>query len=77
MQYYYDLIYTMFTYRLAIGSHQLGFQMSLEDGFNVEVLVKLPLKMQEELKGASFYEDDDESGRRTVYSLLTGESIAM
>ena len=35
------------------------------------------MKMQEKLKGASFYEDDDESGRRTVYSLLTGESIAM
>ena len=74
---YYDLIYTMLTYRLAIGSHPLGFQMSLEDGFNEEVLAKLPPKMQEELKGASFYEDDDESGRRTVYSLLTGESIAM
>ena len=55
----------------------MGFQMSLEDGFNDEVLAKLPPKMQEELKGASFYEDDDESGRRTVYSLLTGESIAM
>ena len=74
---YYDLIYTMLTYRLAIGSHPLGFQMSLEDGFNDEVLAKLPPEMQEELKGASFYEDDDESGRRTVYSLLTGESIAM
>ena len=74
---YYDLIYTMLTYRLASGSHSLGFQMSLEDGFNDEVLAKLPPKMQEELKGASFYEDDKESGRRTVYSLLTGESIAM
>ena len=74
---YYDLIYTMLTYRLPIGSHPLGFQMSLEDGFNDEVLAKLPPKMQEKLKGASFYEDDDESGRRTVYSLLTGESIAM
>ena len=74
---YYDLIYTMLTYRLPIGSHPLGFQMSLEDGFNDEVLAKLPPKMQEKLKGASFYEDDDESGRRTVYSLLTGASIAM
>ena len=74
---YYDLIYTMLTYRLPIGSHPLGFQMSLEDGFNDEVLAKLPPKMQEELKGSSFYEDDDESGRRTVYSILTGESITM
>ena len=51
--------------------------MSREDGFNDEVLAKLPQEMQEELKGASFYEDDRESDRRTVYSLLTGASIAM
>ena len=73
---YYDQIYTMLTYHLN-RSHLLGFQMSLEDGFNDKVLAKLPPKMQEELKGASFYEDDDESGRRTVYSILTGESITM
>ena len=74
---YYDLIYTMLTYRLNNRSCPLGFQMSLEDGFNDEVLAKLPPKLQEELKGESFYEDNNESGRRTVYSLLTGESIAM
>ncbi len=73
---YYDLIYKMLTYRLNEG-YPLGFQMSREDGFNNEVLAKLPPEMQEELKGASFYEDDRESDRRTVYSLLTGASIAM
>ena len=68
---YYDQIYTMLTYHLN-RSHLLGFQMSLEDGFNDEVLAKLPPEMQDELKGESFYEDDRESGRRTVYSLLKG-----
>ena len=73
---YYDLIYKMLTYRLNEG-YPLGFQMSREDGFNNEVLAKLPPEMQEELKGVSFYEDDSESDRRTFYSLLTGTSIAM
>ena len=73
---YYELIYMMLTYQLN-RSCPLDFQMSLEDGFNEEVLAKFPPKIQEELKDASFYEDNDESGRRTVYSILTGESITM
>ena len=47
---YYALVSTMLTYRLK-KDVPLGFQMSLEDGFNDEVLAKLPQEMLEELKG--------------------------
>ena len=71
---YYALVSTMLTYQLN-KDVPLGFQMSLEDGFNDEVLAKLPPEMQDELKGESFYEDNSESGRRTVYSILTGHLL--
>ena len=73
---YYELIYTMLTHRLN-GSFPLGFAMCEQDGFNDEVLAKLPLEMQKQLKSYTFYQDDKYTDRRLCYSLLTGESVAM
>ena len=46
---YYELIYTMLTHQLN-GSFPLGFAMSEHNGFNDEVLAKLPSKIQKQLK---------------------------
>ena len=46
---YYELIYTMLTHQLN-GSFPLGFAMSEHNGFNHEVLAKLPSKIQKQLK---------------------------
>ena len=73
---YYDLIYTMLTHRLN-DSFPLGFAMSEHNGFNDEVLAKLPSKMQKQLKSNTFDMDDEDTNRRLCYSLLTGESVAM
>ena len=73
---YYDLIYTMLTHQLN-GSFPLGFAMSEHNGFNDEVLVKLPSEMQKKLKSYTFHKDNEDMGRRLCYSLLTGESVAM
>ena len=51
--------------------------MSKQNGFNDEVLAKLPLEMQKQLKSYTFHKDDDNMDRRLCYSLLTGESVAM
>ena len=74
---YYELIYTMLTHRLNNDDFPLGFGMSEQDGFNDEVLAKLPLEMQKQLKSYTFYQDDKYTDRRLCYSLLTGESVAM
>ena len=74
---YYELIYTMLTYRLRGDDFPLGFIMSKQDGFNDKVLAKLPLKIQKQLKSCTFYQDDKDMGRRLCYSLLTGESVTM
>ena len=73
---YYELIYTMLTHQLN-GSFPLGFAMNEHNGFNDEVLAKLPSKIQKQLKSYTFYEDDEDTDRRICYSLLTGESVAM
>ena len=73
---YYKLIYTILTYRLN-NNYPLGFVMSKQNGFNDEVLAKLPLEMQKQLKSYTFYQDDKDTDRRLCYSLLTGESVAM
>ena len=73
---YYELIYTMLTHQLN-GRFPLGFAMNELDGFNDEVLAKLPSKIQKQLKSYTFYEDDEDTDRRICYSLLTGESVAM
>ena len=73
---YYELIYTMLTHRLN-GNFPLGFAMSEQDGFNDKVLAKLPSRMQKQLETCTFYEDDEDTGRRLCYSLLTGESVGM
>ena len=74
---YYELIYSMLTHRLCRDDFPLGFVMSKQDGFNDEVLAKLPLKIQMQLKSYTFYQDDKDTDRRLCYSLLTGESVAM
>ena len=75
---YYDLIYTMLSYRLN-GVFPLGFEIGKKDEFNSEVLAKLPSKIQKQLKSYTFYKDDKDkdTDRRICYSLLTGESMAM
>ena len=73
---YYDLIYTMLTYRLN-GGFPLGFEMGKKDEFNDEVLAKLPSEMQKKLKSYTFYEDNEDIDRRLCYSLLTGEFVPM
>jgi len=74
---YYELIYSMLTHRLCRDDFPLGFVMSKQDGFNDEVLAKLPLKIQMQLKSYTFYQDDKDTDRSLCYSLLTGESVAM
>ena len=64
------------THRLN-GHFPLGFAMSEHNGFNDEVLAKLPSEMQKQLKSYTFYEDNEDTDRRLCYSLLTGESMAM
>jgi hypothetical protein len=73
---YYDLIYTMLIHRIG-GGFPLGFAMRQQNGFDDGVLAKLPLEMQEQLKSESFARDDEDTGRRICYSILTGESVAM
>ena len=73
---YYELIYMMLTYRFN-DNFPLGFAMSKYNGFNYEVLAKLPLETQKQLKSYTFHKDDKDRGRRLCYSLLTGESVAM
>ena len=73
---YYELIYTMLTYRLN-DWFPLGFAMCEQNGFNDEVLAKLPSKIQKQLKSYTFHIDDEDMDRRLCYSLLTGESVAM
>ena len=73
---YYELIYTMLTHRLN-GGFPLGFAISEQNGFNDEVLAKLPSEMQKQLKSYTFDKDDKDTDRRICYSLLTGESVAM
>ena len=51
--------------------------MRQQNGFDDGVLAKLPLEMQEQLKSESFARDDEDTGRRICYSILTGESVAM
>ncbi len=67
----------MLTHRLRGDDFPLGFAMSENNGFNDEVLAKLPLKIQKQLKSYTFYQDDLQTDRRICYSLLTGESLAM
>ena len=66
----------MLTHRLNSG-FPVGFGMSEQDGFNEEVLAKLPLEMQKQLESYTFHIDDEDMDRRLCYSLLTGESVAM
>ena len=73
---YYELIYTMLTHRLN-GGFPLGFAISEQNGFNDEVLAKLPSEMQKQLKSYTFDKDDKDTDRRICYLLLTGESVAM
>ena len=73
---YYNLIYTMLTHRLN-NNYPLGFVVSEQNGFNDEVLAKLPSEMQKQLKSYTFHKDDENMDRRLCYSLLTGESLAM
>ena len=73
---YYNLIYTMLTHRLN-GSFPLGFAISKYNGFNDEVLAKLPSEMKKQLESYTFHKDDEDMDRRLCYSLLTGESVAM
>ena len=73
---YYELIYTMLAYRFN-NNFPLGFAMSRYNGFNDQVLAKLPSEMQKQLKSYTFHKDDMDMDRRLCYSLLTGESVAM
>ena len=73
---YYELIYTLLTYRFN-DNFPLGFAMSQFNGFNEEVLAKMPSGMQKQLKSYTFQNDDEDMDRRLCYSLLTGESVAM
>ena len=73
---YYDLIYTMLTYRLN-GGFPLGFEMGKKDEFNDKVLANLPLEMQKQIKSYTFDEDDEDTDRRFCYCLITRESVAM
>ena len=73
---YYELIYTLLTYRFN-DNFPLGFAMSQFNGFNEEVLAKMPSGMQKQLKSYTFQKDDEDMDRRLCYSLLTGESVAM
>ena len=73
---YYELIYTMLAYRFN-NNFPLGFAMSRYNGFNDQVLAKLPSEMQKQLKNYTFHKDDMDMDRRLCYSLLTGESVAM
>ena len=73
---YYELIYTMLTYRFN-DNFPLGFAMCRYNGFNDEVLAKLPLEMQKQLKSYTFHKDNENTDRRLCYTLLTGESVAM
>ena len=73
---YYELIYTMLTYRFN-NNFPLGFAMCRYNGFNEEVLAKLPSEMQKQLKSYTFHKDNENTDRRLCYSLLTGESVAM
>ena len=66
----------MLTYRLN-NNYPLGFVMSKQNGFNDQVLAKLPSEMQKKLKSYTFHKDDENKDRRLCYSLLTGESVAM
>ena len=67
---YYELIYTMLTHRLNNDDFPLGFGMSEQDGFNDEVLAKLPLEMQKQLKSETFEINDKKTDRRIFYSIL-------
>ena len=73
---FYELIYTMLIYRLN-NNYPLGFVMIKQNGFNDEVLAKLPSEMQKQLKSYTFHKDDENMDRRLFYFLLTGESMAM
>ena len=73
---YYELIYTLLTYRFN-DNFPLGFAMSQFNGFNEEVLAKMPSGMQKQLKSYTFQIDDEDMDRRLCYSLLTGESVGM
>ena len=73
---YYELIYTLLTYRFN-DNFPLGFAMSRFNGFNEEVLAKMPSGMQKQLKSYTFQKDNEDMDRRLCYSLLTGESVAM
>ena len=73
---YYELIYTLLTYRFN-DNFQLGFAMSQFNGFNEEVLAKMPSGIQKQLKSYTFQIDDEDMDRRLCYSLLTGESVGM
>ena len=73
---YYELIYTMLTYQIK-DNFQLGFAMSEQNGFNDEILAKLPSEMQKQLKSYTFHKDDKDVDRRLCFSLLTRESVAM
>ena len=46
--------------------------MSEHNGFNGDVLAKLPLEMQKQLESYTFHIDDEDMDRRLCYSLLTG-----
>ena len=73
---YYELIYTLLTYRFN-NNFPLGFAMSQFNGFNEEVLAKMPSGIQKQLKSYTFQIDDEDMDRRLCYSLLTGESVGM
>ena len=73
---YYELIYTLLTYRFN-NNFPLGFAMSRFNGFNEEVLAKMPSGMQKQLKSETFEINDKKTDRRIFYSILTGESVAM
>ena len=73
---YYELIYTLLTYRFN-NNFPLGFAISRFNGFNEEVLAKMPSGMQKQLKSYTFQKDNEDMDRRLCYSLLTGESVAM
>ena len=73
---YYELIYKMLTYRFN-NNFPLGFAMSQYNGFNEEVLARLPSEMQKQLKSYTFHKDDENMDRRICYSLLIGESVAV
>ena len=64
------------THRLN-GHFPLGFAMSEHNGFNDEVLAKLPSEMQKQLKSYTFHKNDKDMDLRLCYSFLTGESVAM